>query len=173
MFLALPWQNKGKCYMAKNIYGLPIAKNINGPLMAKNIYDPPMAQNIYGPPMANKHFNVKIWSVLNPSDLFWTTLSHFDTIWSSLNKFIHFEQVWISLNKFDPGCLQISQSPSRPNFPKPLKVLRIGFKLHQYWNIIKKEIIFNWKCFRKLKCLGRCPLPDSATQWLRSPNQRS
>ena len=82
--------------------------------MAKNIYDPHMAQNIYGPPMANKHFHVKIWSVLNPSNLFWTTLSHFDTIWSSLNKFIHFEQVWISLNKFDPGCLEISQSPSCP-----------------------------------------------------------
>ena len=31
----LPWQNKGKCYMSKNIYGFPIAKNINGYLMAK------------------------------------------------------------------------------------------------------------------------------------------
>ena len=74
--------------MAKNIYGLPIAKNINGPLMAKNIYDPPMAQNIYGPPIANKHFNVKIWSVLNPSDLFWTT---FDQVWTSLSILNKFE----------------------------------------------------------------------------------
>ena len=78
--------------MAKNIYGLPIAKNINGPLMAKNIY---------GPPIANKHLKCKklicfesIWSILNHT-------------WSSLNNFIH----------FDPGCLQITQSPSPPNFP--------------------------------------------------------
>ena len=51
-------------------------------------YDPPMAQNIYGPPIANKHFNVKIWSVLNPSDLFWTT---FDQVWTSLSILNKFE----------------------------------------------------------------------------------
>ena len=74
-----------------------------------------MAQNIYGPPIANKHFNVKIWSVFNPSDLFWTT---FDQVWTSLSILNKFDQVWSSLNKFDPGCLRISQSPSRQDFPK-------------------------------------------------------